>query len=115
MNNVIRPLAQAYGSEPMIASWELMNEPEWILSDLPQPAVNGNTQPVTMQQFWSYGSAASQMLHLYTHSMVTVGSASLKWNAVWTDAFAAAHGLPQLHLDFYQTHYYPWIGRVGAE
>jgi hypothetical protein len=49
------------------------------------------------------------MLHLYTHSMVTVGSASLKWNAVWTDAFAAARGLPQLHLDFYQTHYYPWM------
>ncbi|MBF6599353.1 MAG: hypothetical protein IVW36_02445 [Dehalococcoidia bacterium] len=109
VNNVIRPLAQAYGSEPTIASWELMNEPEWILSDLPQPAVNANMQPVTMQQFFSYASAASQMFHLYTRSLVTIGSASLKWNAIYTNSFAAARGLPALNLDYYQTHYYSWM------
>ncbi|HEX5478160.1 MAG TPA: hypothetical protein VFY79_00420 [Dehalococcoidia bacterium] len=109
VNNVIRPLAERYGAEPSIAAWELMNEPEFALSDLPQPAVNSGLVPVTMRDFWSYASAASQMFHLHSQTPVTIGSASLKWNAVWTDAFATGHGLSPIHLDFYETHYYPWM------
>ena len=93
----------------MILSWELMNEPEWAISDLPSGAVNANMNPVTMQQFWSFASSASSVIHFYTPDLVTVGSAALKWNKVWTDSFAANRGLPQLHLDFYQTHYYQWM------
>ncbi len=109
VNNVIAPLAKRFGSNPMVISWELMNEPEWAISDLPRPAFNQNYTPVTMSQFWAFGSAASQIIHLSTTQDVTVGSAALKWNQVWTDAFAIEKGLPTLGLDFYQTHYYQWM------
>ncbi|MHB8514311.1 MAG: glycoside hydrolase 5 family protein [Dehalococcoidia bacterium] len=109
VNNVIRPLAKTYAQDPMILSWELMNEPEWGISDLSSPAVNSGYVPVTMAQFWSFASSASQIIHLYTQDQVTIGSAALKWNKVWTNAFAAKKGLPALNLDFYQTHYYPWM------
>ena len=62
-----------------------------------------------MAQFWSFGSSASQIIHLYAKQQVTVGSAALKWNRVWTNAFATKKGLPALNLDFYQTHYYQWM------
>lgn len=109
VNNVVKPLAVRYANEPMILSWELMNEPEWGISDLPSAAVNAGYNPVTMQQFWSFASDASSLLHFYSRAQITIGSAALKWNKVWTDAFAASRGLPQLHLDFYQTHYYQWM------
>ncbi|MDE3095515.1 MAG: hypothetical protein KGK07_05900 [Chloroflexota bacterium] len=109
VNNVILPLAKTYGTNPMILSWELMNEPEWGISDLPSPAVNSSYAPVTMAQFWGFASSASQIIHLYTQDQVTIGSAALKWNKVWTNAFAAKKGLPALNLDFYQTHYYQWM------
>ena len=109
VNNVVKPLAVKYANDPTILSWELMNEPEWGISDLPSSAVNAGYNPVTMQQFWSFAAAASSVIHFYTPRLVTVGSAALKWNKVWTDSFAANRGLPQLHLDFYQTHYYQWM------
>jgi hypothetical protein len=86
-----------------------MNEPEWVISNIPQPAVNGEANPVTMQQFWSLASQFSNAVHSRTNSYVTVGSAALKWNKIWMNAFADKKGLPRLNLDFYQTHYYPWM------
>jgi hypothetical protein len=108
IDNVIGPVVTRYSAEPHVLSWELMNEPEWAISDLPQAAVNDAVQPVTMKQFWAYGASVAQLAHA-AGGRVTVGSACLKWNAVWTPAFAAKKGLPSLALDYYQTHYYGWM------
>ncbi|HSX58158.1 MAG TPA: dockerin type I domain-containing protein [Candidatus Saccharimonadales bacterium] len=109
INNVVNPIMTRYSNEPYIFSWEAMNEPEWSISDIPQPAVNSGLVPVTMQQFWSYGSQFSNLVHSKTKSLVTVGSATLKWNKIWTNSFATSKGLPALNLDYYQTHYYTWM------
>lgn len=108
VSNVMAPVITRYANERHILSWELMNEPEWVISDLPLPAVNKRAQPMTMSDFWTYGAAVATTAHA-VGARVTVGSASLRWNKVWTPAFAAGRGLPQLGLDYYQTHYYEWM------
>lgn len=109
IDNVVTPLLQRYGANDRIMMWEIMNEPEWAISDLPDPAVNAGIVPATMAQFWSFASKISAAVHANTGAYVTLGSACLKWNKVWTNAFADKKGLPRLNLDVYQTHYYAWM------
>ena len=77
------------------------------VSDLPGAALSGEVDPTTQAAFWDFASRVSAAIHTETGEQVTMGSASLFWAAAWTNAYAAAHGLPALNLDVYQTHYYP--------
>lgn len=110
LNNVASPIVSHFPSEPYILSWEIMNEPEWAITDLPQNGANyTDLVPINKQQFWAYAAGFSNLVHTKTTSYVTVGSACLKWNKVWTNAYADSVGLPRLNLDYYQTHYYDWM------
>ena len=91
-----------------------MNEPEWAISDLPRPSVDKRVSPITMAQFWAYGSRVAALVH-EAGARVTVGSACLKWYAVWTPSFAARRALPALALDYYQTHYYAWMDGLRTD
>jgi hypothetical protein len=90
-----------------------MNEPEWSISDLPAASPDGGADAVPLADFYAFAAAVAGAVHEHTSAYVTLGSASLKWYRVWTPEFAAAHGFPPLGLDFYQTHYYPWMDGQG--
>jgi hypothetical protein len=112
---VIAPLVRALAGEPGIASWDVINEPEWIIAD---KASDGEAphgaearefdpgQPHAFAVLSRFVKAHVAALHA-AGARATLGSASTKWVAIWK-----GHD-----LDEYQVHYYPravigWMGNA---
>ncbi len=96
--NVFEPLFRRYAGHPALLSWEVMNEPEWALSD------GGDVdeeidQPSTLANFRDFVRRVADAVHQSSGGYVTVGSASMKWVRNWVG----------LGLDYYQVHYYDWM------
>ncbi len=115
VEKVVIPLLEAYAGEPTVLAWEIMNEPEWSISDLPDGSPNQDINTVPLQDFYALSTAIADAVRSETGAYVTLGSASLKWVKVWTPQFAVTHGLAPLELDFYQAHYYSWMDGQGFE
>lgn len=124
INNALLPMlaypvgGYTIGTHPNVLAWEIINEPEWIVTDFGPTSLDTRAvQPVSLAQMQRFVAELSSAIHQHSSQMVTVGSAALKWNSdtalgatgnVWDDAALspyAANGT----LDFYQIHYYGWM------
>lgn len=104
------------GTHPNVLAWEIINEPEWLISEL--GAVDGQVpQPVSLAQMQRFVAELAAAVHQNSSQMVTVGSASMKWNSddalgaagnIWGDDDLAPYAAAGT-LDFYQIHYYGWM------
>ncbi len=104
------------GTHPNVLGWDIINEPEWGISE--SASVNPHiTQPVSLEQMQRFVAGVSAAIHQHSNQLVTLGSASLKWNSDgalgatgnwWSDAELTPHA-PEGYLDFYQVHYYGWM------
>ncbi|HUZ00253.1 MAG TPA: GDSL-type esterase/lipase family protein [Thermomicrobiaceae bacterium] len=104
VDRVFTPLFERYGDNPSILSWEVMNEPEWALSDGGDPAASVS-QPSTLANFRTFTRRVVDAVHRLTKSDATVGSADVKWLRDWQG----------LGLDYYQAHYYDWMASSSSD
>jgi len=122
IDNALLPMLQypvdsyTIGTHPNVLAWEIINEPEWIITDLGEVDIRA-VQPVSLAQMHRFVAELSSAIHQNSSQMVTVGSASLKWNSdtalgaegnIWDDADLAPYAADGI-LDFYQVHYYGWM------
>jgi hypothetical protein len=98
ISRVLAPLWRRFGGEPIIRSWDLMNEPEWVTLGLgawnPLAAVDAG-------EMRAFLGLAARCVREDTRHAVTVGSARLR-------TLALVQGLG---LDFYQPHWYDRFDR----
>ena len=93
LDTVVAPILERYGREPVIATWDLINEPEWAIFGV------GTWNPVcsvSRGAMRAYIRSAAALVHTQTCHQVTVGSAS-------TATLPLVQGLG---LDSFHPHWY---------
>lgn len=118
VENALRPMLAALAPSSALPAGsvlvEVINEPEWCMKVDGGCTADACVEPAEMQRFVGMVAAVVRDAGL----KVTVGSASLKWNAaggsgtgnLWGDeALQVASGSATARLDHYQVHYYDWM------
>eukprot|EP01111_Echinosteliopsis_oligospora_P012901 TRINITY_DN4494_c0_g1_i1.p1 TRINITY_DN4494_c0_g1~~TRINITY_DN4494_c0_g1_i1.p1 ORF type:complete len:406 (-),score=62.66 TRINITY_DN4494_c0_g1_i1:33-1208(-) len=114
---VIAPLIHAYANVTRIYTWEIINEPEHIIIDLPDGSNSiCSGSPTTIHGLYRFVRKLADVIHQYSDQYVTVGSSSLRYYRLYTPAFAQQWAdykgytdMPQdMGLDWYQSHHYVW-------
>ena len=106
---IVKTIAQTVQSSPhrdRVVSWDVINEPEWAISDSdpygdPAFSPNSSYQAVTFAQMQSFVAAVVTTLHASSSAPVTVGGAAIKWAQAWS----------HVGLDFYTFHMYDWVNQ----
>ena len=99
VRNVFAPIFRRYANHPAILSWEVMNEPEWILQDAGTVDRENVSRPLTLATFRAFAEPVVEAIHSIAGSYATIGCADAKWARNWLG----------LGLDYYQIHYYDWM------
>lgn len=99
VRNVFAPIFRRYANHPAILSWEVMNEPEWILQDAGTVDRENVSRPLNLATFRAFAAMVVEAIHSVAGSYATIGCADAKWAQNWLG----------LGLDYYQIHYYDWM------
>jgi len=97
-DNVVKPILQRYGNDGAVVAWEVINEPEWVMSI--GWTHRGSISVPDMQDFVRQ---VSQLIHQNTAQVATVGGADRRWCSLWKD----------VGLDYFQFHHYPYMERYA--
>jgi hypothetical protein len=92
LDNVVKPVLQRYGKNGAIVSWEVINEPEWVMR-----TPGSHAHEIAEPDMVEFVRQVAQLVHQNTAQAVTLGSANRKWLHLWTN----------VGLDYFQFHHYP--------
>jgi len=99
IENVIAPILRRYGKEPIVAAWEVMNEPEWAM----RLRLKNQPHQVRVSEMQNFVKEIVASIHANSDRPATLGSASPRYMSYWRN----------VGLDLYQYHYYPRLeGRL---
>jgi hypothetical protein len=110
ITKALNPILSGIVSYPALAVIEIMNEPEWAVSQTP----NTTTQSVTLAQMQTFVKSIATAIHAKTTSInVTLGSASVKWSTANGKDATVGDWWANLGLDHRDVHYYGWMTGNG--
>jgi hypothetical protein len=96
LDRALTPLLERYAKHPSIYAWDVCNEPEWIIGEVPD-AFRRNHDVVSLAEMRAFVQGCAALVHRLTPTqLITVGSARRKWVQLWTEC----------ELDLYQFHWY---------
>ena len=102
IDNAIRPIAERYKDNESIYAWEIINEPEWTMTETAGVSCVGpGFTTVSMQEFVRECALAIKQV---SNNKVTVGSSRRSWVHYWKG----------LGLDLYQFHWYDEQAQSGS-
>jgi hypothetical protein len=106
IDNAIKPIMQGLSDNPGVMGWDVINEPEWIISASDNGGHNDNTlKAFPLSTVRSYVKDIVDCIHQYAKQPVSVGSANMKWISTSGGQYDFWSGLG---LDFYDIHWYDW-------
>jgi hypothetical protein len=91
--NIFQPVVHRYATEPAVAAWDIINEPEWATLGLGGARPDSALDAGTMREFLADAVA---LVHAEARQPVTVGSASAAWLGL----------VRGIGLDLYMPHWY---------
>ncbi len=72
LHNAVRPILRRYGQHPAIHSWDVFNEPEWVIRDVCAWAPEGAS---TLRSFRHFVKEVADLVHSETTQPATLGLA----------------------------------------
>ncbi|HEY3754954.1 MAG TPA: hypothetical protein VGL42_02280 [Opitutaceae bacterium] len=109
INNALIPICKGLKGYSALAAIEIINEPEWGISQTP----NTTTQSCTLAQMQAFIKSLTSAIHSNLSGVnVTVGSASVKWDTANGKDGTVGDWYANLGLNHRDVHYYSWM--VGS-
>ena len=108
INNFLSPFLQEFGSHPALLSIDILNEPEWIISEIngggweevnPDDP-NKDDMPIAFLALQNLVSESIILIRQYAPNIFVTMGVSAKYLQM----------IAEFDLDYYAPHYYPWQG-----
>jgi len=93
IEKAIMPIVKKYAADEAIFAWEVINEPEWITSNVTAPGAPGQ---INVKELQNLIKNVTEAIHSVSKKPVTVGSAHPKWMYLYVNT----------GIDIFQAHYY---------
>jgi hypothetical protein len=93
LNNALAPILKQFGTSTDVAAWEIMNEPEWVMTQYPY----WQTSKIGVGKMQTFVRDTALFIKMRAKQPVTLGSASQSALDYWDNC----------NLDFLQFHSYP--------